>query len=140
MRASVLFRLKQARDRALRKSALIYFAVQAGAVLAWWIALSIFPAWRLHFFPSHVLESGLGGWFMTDVATVVIPSIAAAVLGQLQSRFTSVTALVAFVGLTYAGAYCAAWAFRDGLFLPAIMMAAAVAATGVATYGVAKKT
>ena len=64
----------------------IYFAVQAIAVTAWWVALWLRPEWRAAFVPRSSSDSALLGFAPGDLIILGALSAVVAYLGFAEAR------------------------------------------------------
>lgn len=114
----------------IRKLTPTYFALQALAVLAWWLTLWLQPNSRRFFMPPNSDEVFLLAFCLPDLALIVIGSFAASFLCSREKASTNVALWLVVGSLGYATLYCLALSlFTNSAWLSVVMMAASFGAS-----------
>lgn len=118
----------------LRKLTAPYFALQAVAVLAWWIALWLLPAFGQNFLPPNSDEVFLLAFCLPDLSLIVIGSFAASYLCAREKAAANVALWLVVGSLGYATLYCLALSLLTGsAWIGVVMMAASFGASLILT-------
>ncbi|MEK7831082.1 MAG: isoprenylcysteine carboxylmethyltransferase family protein [Acidobacteriota bacterium] len=113
-----------------RKLTAPYFALQALAVLAWWLTLWFYPNSRRFFMPPNSDEVFLLAFCLPDLSLIVIGSFAASFLCRREKASANVALWLVVGSLGYATLYCLALSlFTDSAWLSVLMMAAPLGAS-----------
>lgn len=104
------------------RAAPMYFAAQALAIAAWWVALLARPEWREAFRPPGAEDADLLAFILPDAIVVALSLVAAAALWRGHAWGAPLAWGVAGA-IGYATAYLVAWAtLRDGAWLAVVAM------------------
>jgi protein-S-isoprenylcysteine O-methyltransferase Ste14 len=104
------------------RGAPVFFAAQALATAAWWIALLAHPAWRGAFRPAGADDLDLLAFLLPDAASCAL-ALAAALTLWAGHRWGPPLAWASAGATVYAAAYVLAWAaLRDGGWLAVLLM------------------
>ncbi|HQR35945.1 MAG TPA: isoprenylcysteine carboxylmethyltransferase family protein [Blastocatellia bacterium] len=118
----------------LRKLTSPYFAMQAFAILAWWLVLWFQPATRSHFLPPSGDDVFLLAFCLPDLLLLVIGSLAAAILCWREKALASVALWLVIGSLGYATLYCLSLSlFTNAAWISVVMMAVSLGASLVLT-------
>ena len=118
----------------LRKLTAPYFALQAGAVLAWWVGLWFLPSFRLYFLPPNSDEVFLFAFCLPDLSLIVIGSVAASSFCWRESAGANVALWLVVGSLGYATLYCLALSLLTGsAWISVVMMSASLGGSLVLT-------
>lgn len=117
-----------------RKLTPTYFALQALAVLAWWMTLWLQPNSRRFFMPPNSDEVFLLAFCLPDLALIVIGSFAASFLCHREKASANVALWLVVGSLGYATLYCLALSLlTDSAWISVVMMAASFGASLILT-------
>lgn len=115
----------------IRQTASIYFALQAAAVLAWWILLFFVPASR-SFFQMGDSETTLLAFWIPDLFLLAIGSLSVSAFCFFESKLTIIAVWFVTGAISYAALYCLAFAFlTDTGWLGVTLMLPAMLWSGV---------
>lgn len=118
----------------LRKLTAPYFALQAVAVLAWWLGLWLFPAFRRYFLPPNSDEVFLLAFCLPDLSLIVIGSFTAGYCCWREKAAANVALWLVIGSLGYATLYCLALSlFTNSAWISVVMMAASLGASLILT-------
>ncbi len=118
----------------IRKLTAPYFALQALAVLAWWLVLWLYQESRRFFMPPNSDEVFLLAFCLPDLALIVIGSLAASFLTWREKAAASVALWLVIGSLGYATLYCLALSlFTNSAWISVVMMAASFGASLILT-------
>lgn len=114
----------------IRKLTAPYFAIQALAVLAWWLTLWLYPNSRQFFMPPDSDEVFLLAFCLPDLALIVIGSLAASFLCWREKSSANVALWLVVGSLAYATLYCLALSlFTNSAWISVVMMGTSLGAS-----------
>lgn len=114
----------------VRRNAAIYFALQAIAVTAWWIALYFYPSIRVYYRLGANDEILLAFW-MPDLILISAGSLVSAVLLAKGSKLATAAMWLTVGGASYATLYCLSYAMLyDSGWLGVVFMSPMMIASG----------
>lgn len=114
----------------VRRNAAIYFAVQAIAVTAWWMALYFYPSVRGYYRLGATDEILLAFW-MPDLILISAGSLVSAVLLATRSNLATAAMWLTAGGASYATLYCLSYAMLyDSGWLGVVFMSPMMIASG----------
>lgn len=107
----------------------IALAVEAAAIVAWWIVLATSPVIRARFHPPGTPSSTVTSFVVAEAALVLVLALAAVGVWQ-QRRWAPPAAWAAAGAMTYAALFCVGqWLVTGGAALAMIAMIPAATAT-----------
>jgi protein-S-isoprenylcysteine O-methyltransferase Ste14 len=115
----------------IRQTASVYFALQAAAVVAWWILLLFVPASR-SFFQMGDSETILLAFWLSDLSLLAIGSLLVSVFCFFDGKFKVIALWFVMGAISYAAFYCLAFALlTDTGWLGVTLMLPAMLWSGV---------
>lgn len=115
----------------IRQTASVYFALQAAAIVAWWILLFFVPASR-SFFQMGDSETILLAFWLSDLSLLAIGSLLVSAFCFFDSKFTVIALWFVTGAISYAAFYCLAFALlTDTGWLGVTLMLPAMLWSGV---------
>ena len=116
----------------VRRTAVFYLVLQGIAVIAWWMALIIWPEIRIHFQFERGSQTSLLAFWLPDALFIAVGSLVTAYLIKRRNRYETAALWLLTGAISYAAIYSFSYTLMTDLgWLGVVMMLPATLWTGV---------